>query len=145
VASGHVSAYFAAGQGKVRNDSHVDDEDDDSVVTDHTSDQEITVQDDQSRIHWVARDISNLTTYRGDRNSSSENTKSPPANVLSGGYKFNVGSTVNIFWKVHGHGGWGFRQPLWSIQGISQHRVLTRPNDNWRTTASVNAVGQRAS
>ena len=38
VASGHVTAYFAAGRGKVRDDSDDDDDDDDSVVTDHTSD-----------------------------------------------------------------------------------------------------------
>jgi hypothetical protein len=45
VASGHVSAYFVAGRGKVRDDS--DDDDDDSVNTDHTSDQESTVLDDR--------------------------------------------------------------------------------------------------
>jgi hypothetical protein len=84
VASGHVSPYFAAGRGKVRNDND-DDDDDFSVVMDHTSDQESTVQDEQSRPRHAARDSSNLTTYRRDRNSSSEDTKSPLANVLSGG------------------------------------------------------------
>jgi hypothetical protein len=97
VASCHVSAYFAAGRGKVRDDSYDDNDDDNSVVTDHTSDQESTVQYDQSRPRRAARDASNLTTYRKDHDSSSEDTKSPPSNVLSGGYKFNVGSTVNIF------------------------------------------------
>jgi hypothetical protein len=123
VASGHVSAYFAAGRGKVHDDSDEDDDDDDSVLTDHTSDQESTIQDDQSRPRRAARDVSNLTTYRRDRNSSSEDTKSPPANVLSGGYKFNVGSTVNVFRKIHGHGRRVPRQPLRSIQGTSHHSV----------------------
>jgi hypothetical protein len=47
VASGHVSTYFAAGRGKVRDDS--DDDDGNSEVTDDTSDQESTAQDDQLR------------------------------------------------------------------------------------------------
>jgi hypothetical protein len=72
VASSPVSAYFVAGRGRVRDDS--DDDDDDSVVTDHISDQESTVQDDQSRPRRAARDVSNLMTYRRDRKSSSEDT-----------------------------------------------------------------------
>jgi hypothetical protein len=134
-----VSAYFAAGRGKVRDDS--DDDVKDSEVTVDTSDQESTAQDDQSRPRRAARDVSNLTTYRRDRNSfSSEETKSLSANVLSGGYKFNVGSSVNVFRKIHGHGRRVPRRPLRSIQGTAQHRVLTRPSNNGRTTLAVNSA-----
>ena len=45
----------------------------------------------------AASDVSNLTTYQRNLNSSSEDTKSPPANALSGGYQYNVGSTVNMY------------------------------------------------
>jgi hypothetical protein len=41
-----VSAYLAAGQGKVRDDSDDDGDNDESEVTDHTSDRESTVHDD---------------------------------------------------------------------------------------------------
>ena len=64
VASGHVSAYFAAARGKVRDED--DDDDDGSVVTDDTSDQESTVHDDQLRPRSAAKDVSRLTTYRGE-------------------------------------------------------------------------------
>jgi hypothetical protein len=64
--------------------------------------------------------------------------------VLSGGYKFSVGSSVNIFRTIDGHGRRVPRQPLRSIQGTSHHRVLTRPSNSGRTTSAVNAVGQRS-
>ena len=143
VASGHVSAYFAAARGKVK-DEDDDDDDDSSVVTDDTSDQESTAQDDQSRSRSAARDVSRLTTYRGEQDMSSDDTKSPPTNVLSGGYKFNVGSNIHVFRKTHGHGRRATRQPLRSIQGTSQHRVPTQSNNQVSTTSTVNAAGQRA-
>ena len=49
-----------------------------------------------------------------------------------------------MFWKIHGHGRRAPRQPLRSIQGTSQHHVLTRSNKQASTTSTVNAVGQRA-
>ena len=103
MASGHVSAYFAAARGNV-NDEDDDDDDDSSVVTDDTSDQESRVQDDQPRSRSAARDVFRLTTYRGEQDTSSDDTKSPPTNVLSGGYKFNVGSNIHVFRKIHEHG-----------------------------------------
>ena len=144
MASGHVSAYFAAARGKVKDEDDDDDDDDSSVVTDDTSDQESMAQDDQSRSRSAARDVSRLTTYRGEQDTSSDDTKSPPTNVLSGGYKFNVGSNIYMFRKIHGHGRRAPRQPLRSMQGTSQHHVLTRSNNQASTTSTVNAVEQRA-
>ena len=46
------------------------DDDDESVVTDDDSAQEETPLDDQPRPRKTARDVTALTTYRGDRNSS---------------------------------------------------------------------------
>ena len=115
VASCHESAYFAAARRKWRDNS--DDSDEDSEATEDTSDHESTAQDDQSRPRQAAREVSNLTTYRRDRSSSSEETKTPPANVLSGGYRFNVGSSVYAYRKIHGHGRRALRQPLRNIQG----------------------------
>ena len=49
-----------------------------------------------------------------------------------------------MFRKIHRHGQRAPRQPLRSIQGISQHHVLTRSNNQASTTSTVNAVIQRA-
>ena len=49
-----------------------------------------------------------------------------------------------MFRKIHGHGQRAPRQPLRSIQGTSQHHVLTRSNNQVTTTSTVNAAGQRA-
>ena len=86
VASGHVSAYFVASRGKVRDDNDDDDEDEESVGTDDDSDEEETLLDDQSH-------VIELTTYWRDRNSSSDDTRLPPANMVTGSYKFRIRST----------------------------------------------------
>ena len=86
----HVSAYIAAVRGKVRDDNDENDDDEESVVTDDDSDQEVTPVDDQSLPRKTARDVTELTTYRRDRNAFSDNTRSPPANMVTGSYKFQI-------------------------------------------------------
>ena len=63
--------------------------------------------------------------------------------MLSGGYRFNVGSSVYAYRKIHGHGRRAPRQPLRNIQGTLQYRAITQPSDNVSTTSAVNAGGQR--
>jgi hypothetical protein len=113
VASCHESAYFAAARGKVKDDSDNDDVDE-SVATDDDSDQEVTQVDDQSRPCKTARDVTELTTYRRYRNnSSSDDTRTPPSPIVSGNYKFQIGSSQNVFRRTRAGG----RRPLRSAHG----------------------------
>ena len=82
MASGHASAFFAAARGTAKDD----DEEEESVVSDDDSDQEVTQVDDQSGPRKTARNVTELTTYCRDRNSSSDDTRSPPENIVTGSY-----------------------------------------------------------
>ena len=98
VVSGQESANFAAARGKVMDD------DDDSVVTDDNGAQEETPLDDQARPRKTASDVTALTTHRGNGNSSIDDTKSPPSNMVTGSYKFQIGSSQNVFRRTRGGG-----------------------------------------
>ena len=127
-----MSEYFAAARGKVRDDN--DDDDDESVVTDDDSAQEETLLDDQSRPRKTARDVTELTTYRRDSNSSSDDTRSPPSNMVTGSYKFQNDLSQNVFRRTHGGG----RRPLQSAQDTAKVSMPAA------TSSTVTSTGQRS-
>ena len=63
----------------------------------------MTQVDDQSHPRKTAMKVTELTTYCRDRNSSSDDTRSPPANMVSGSYKFHIGSSQNVFRRTRGN------------------------------------------
>ena len=105
-----------------------------SVVTDDDSAQEETPLDDQPRPRKTARDVTAILTYRGDRPSSSDDTKSPPSNMVTGSYKFQIGSSQNVFRRTLGKG----RRPLQSSQGNAKVSASAA------ILSTVNSTGQRS-
>jgi hypothetical protein len=130
VASCHASAYFAVVRGKVKDD----DDQEESVVTDDDGDQEVTQVDDQSCPLKTARDVTELTTYRRDCKSFSDDTRSPPSPIVTGSYKFHIGSSQNVFRRTRG----GDRRPLRSAQGTTKVSAIAA------TLSTINATGQRS-
>ena len=88
----------------------------------------------QSRSRKTARDVTELTTYRRDRNSSSDDTRSLPSNMVTRSYKFQIGSSQNVSRRTRGGG----RRPLQSAQGTAKVSASAA------TSSTVNSTGQRS-